>query len=225
MRLLLVGSSHCIGPWTAALAQHSVVLAPAPDAAEALRELRGQAALGVLIADDGAGFALRVLRLLRGSGAGVVMVISDSPRAGQRAGWLDDGADDVVAPHCDPVELLARVQAVQRRGGRQEAGGLGLGDAELDVSGHSLCVEGERFALTRMEFALLRLMFVRKGAVMHKAALVDQLHQQGHEADPRAIDVLVCKLRKKLGDRGWLIGTVWGSGYRLQGHRPDRHAA
>lgn len=225
MRLLLTGSLHSAATWTEALAPHGVVIAIAGDAQEALRELRSQAAVGVIIVDDGAGLAHRRIGQLHGSGTGVVIVVSDSTRALERAVWLNDGADDVIASHCDAAELLARVQSIQRRGNRHESVRLCVGEAELDVTSRCLVVAGQSFDLTRMEFALLRLMFLRKGAVMDKAALVEHLHQQGHESDPRSIDVLVCKLRKKLGDHGWLIGTVWGSGYRLQLRQQKPRAA
>jgi two-component system cell cycle response regulator CtrA len=71
--------------------------------------------------------------------------------------------------------------------------------------------------LTPHEFTLLRLLFLRRGSVVDKGVLMEQLYPDGREPELKAVEVMVCRLRKKLQAAGaaWLIGTVWGTGYRL----------
>ena len=80
-----------------------------------------------------------------------------------------------------------------------------------------LVVHGRSVALTPKEYAILELLFLRRGVVHSKPAIVNQIY--GAEDGPalRTLDVIVCKLRKKLAACGApdLVATVWGSGLML----------
>jgi DNA-binding response OmpR family regulator len=74
-----------------------------------------------------------------------------------------------------------------------------------------------RFGLTRMEARLMRALVERLDRMMPKGALMDAMYfDRGHEAEPKIVDVLVCKIRKKLRGSPWVIETVWGQGYRAR---------
>jgi len=72
--------------------------------------------------------------------------------------------------------------------------------------------------LTKMEARLMRALTERADRMVPKGALMDAMYfDRGHEPAPKIVDVLVCKIRKKLrGQSGWAIETVWGQGYRAR---------
>ena len=215
--IFLTDSSR--GAWEQAFTRQGMILEPVLNRNELMRQMRQGFALVALIGADETASAPDCLRTLRQVNAEITaIVVTKLTCPNRRAAMFHAGADDVVSPSCDAMELLARINAVQRRGGRVASSSLVFGEAALDVASHELLLPHDVLELTRMECAFLRILFLRKGATVEKRVLVEQLHRSESDADSRALDVLVCKLRKKLAAHGAasLIGTVWGSGYRLQ---------
>ena len=71
--------------------------------------------------------------------------------------------------------------------------------------------------LTKMESRLMRALTERLDRMVGKGALMDAMYfDRGHEAEPKIVDVLVCKIRKKLRGSCWQIETIWGQGYRAR---------
>lgn len=71
--------------------------------------------------------------------------------------------------------------------------------------------------LTRMEARLMRALVERQDRMVPKGALMDAMYfDRGHEAEPKIVDVLVCKIRRKLRGSPYGIETVWGQGYRAR---------
>ncbi|CAH2603611.1 Response regulator transcription factor [Rhodovastum atsumiense] len=155
-------------------------------------------------------------RLRRGNMMLPVLVLGEMDGKG-RATLLDLGADDVVAPGCSAVELTARLRALLRRSAAQASSDLHAGAATLRLGRMELVVHGQALTLTPKEYAILEPLFLRKGMVLSKASIVDQVYGAVDGPAVRSLDVIVCKLRKKLAARGApdLVGTVWGSGLVL----------
>ncbi len=137
---------------------------------------------------------------------------------------LEIGADDYLGKPFNPRELLARIRAVLRRAGDiHEAAPAAIAQyrfAGFVASPETRAVvdpEGEDVALTGAEFDLLRVFLDRPGRVLSREQLLDLT--QGREADPldRSIDVLMSRLRRKLGDDGkfLIFKTVRNGGYQL----------
>jgi len=150
--------------------------------------------------------------------AGVeVLAVAAGDGAG-RTTLLNLGADDVVAPTCEAGELVARVRAVVRRNRGHARMDLRAGAAELRLGRMEVVLHGQPVALTPKEYAILELLFLRRGVVHAKPAIVNHIY--GAEEGPalRTLDVIVCKLRKKLALHGApdLVATVWGSGLTLR---------
>jgi DNA-binding response OmpR family regulator len=138
---------------------------------------------------------------------------------------LELGADDYLAKPFEPRELVARIQAVLRRGvpGAPDevlrAGGL-----ELRCDARSVRLGGEPIALTTAEFDLLALLLRNAGRVLTRDQILDELRGLEWDAFDRSIDVLVSRLRHKLGDdprRPRYVRTVWGKGYCFAGDGHD----
>ena len=157
---------------------------------------------------------------------------------------LEVGADDYVVKPFGVRELLARVRALLRRvaldtsepspssvAGAEQAGSMGPtstsaggpsegvlvhGPLRIDLTGRTVYIDGQPVDLTRREFDLLALFVSNPGRAFSRAYLVERLWSDEFEVFDRAVDSHILRLRKKLGNVGSQIVTVWGIGYRFQ---------
>ena len=160
-----------------------------------------------------------LIRRMRASGMVVpVLAISDVVAAHVRAQVLDLGADDVLSGLCDMDELLARMRAIVRRSLGHTNSSLRLGNVELNMKSRDVRVNGACLPLSRREYSVLELLFLRQGTILTKGTFLNHLYCGVEEPEMKSIDVIVCRLRKKLAAAGVpaLIDTVWGSGYILR---------
>ena len=91
-----------------------------------------------------------------------------------------------------------------------------VGELSIDISGRRVLVGEEPVDLTRVEFDLLAALAKRPGAAVPRAWLAEHVLDPDREGTERTLDVHVSRLRKKLGDSGKSVATVWGVGYRLE---------
>jgi DNA-binding response OmpR family regulator len=133
---------------------------------------------------------------------------------------LELGADDYLPKPFEPRELVARMQAVLRRGAPDDEEVVRVGALEINWSRRSASLNGQAIALTTAEFELLGLLVRNRGRVLGRDRILDALRGIDAEAYDRSIDVLVSRLRQKLGDdpkRAAFIRTVRGVGYSFTG--------
>jgi len=130
---------------------------------------------------------------------------------------LELGADEYVAKPCSPRVLVARLRALLRRTGGEEADLIKVGDLELDVGNRSVTVGGEPVELTGAEFNLLQLLVSYAGKVVKKEVLASEGLGRPLQAYDRRIETHMAQIRRKLGtlpDGGQRIHTVRGTGYQ-----------
>ncbi|HHB74950.1 MAG TPA: response regulator transcription factor [Desulfobulbus sp.] len=136
---------------------------------------------------------------------------------------LAAGADDYVPKPFSPKILIARIQAVLRR--RQEKKNAEQKPADEKIIYPSLVihpgryevlVEGKQVHLTTTEFTILEQLASRPGWVFSRRQLIDAIRGYDYLITPRAIDVQIFGLRKKMGQLGSYIETVRGVGYRFK---------
>jgi two-component system, OmpR family, phosphate regulon response regulator OmpR len=144
-------------------------------------------------------------------GAPPVLLLTARGEAGDRIAGLRAGADDYLPKPFEPEELALRLQALIRRTRRAEPGRVG----PWTLAGDRLEGPGGPIDLTAAEGALLRALVAARGRVVARADLAAAAGLSGGE---RAVDVLVARLRAKLGAEGArALATVRGRGYALSG--------
>lgn len=126
---------------------------------------------------------------------------------------LRSGADDYLAKPFEMEEMLARVEALIRRAAGRASPVLSSGPLELDTVSHRVTVQGTPVALTAQEFRALSYLMHHAGRVVSKTEIGEHIYGQDFDFDSNVIEVLVSRLRKKLGVD--LIQTHRGQGYRL----------
>ena len=158
-------------------------------------------------------YGLDLLKLYRERSDVPVLILSARQDTNDKVRALKLGADDYVTKPFWPEELLARVRARLRRPDiRRGEGPMKVGALMIDLEGRTLKVNGAEVELTRAEMDILAALAKRPDSAMTRRALVEAALEQGTE---RTLDVHVSRLRKKLGDAGKQIVTVWGIGYKL----------
>ena len=160
-----------------------------------------------------------LIRRMRAAGMTVpVLAFADVVPARIRVQALDLGADDFLSGPCDIDELLARMRAIVRRTLGHTNSSLCFGGVELNMNSRDVRVNGARLSLSRREYSVLELLFLKQGVILTKGTFLNHLYCGVEEPEMKTIDVIVCRLRKKLAAAGvpTLIDTVWGSGYILR---------
>ena len=165
--------------------------------------------------------ASSVLRHLRTTGVGTpVIMLTGNDGLDTKVEGFGLGADDYVTKPFARNELLARVHALMRRTKRQVRSIVVTGRLSVDLAARTAEVGGHRIQLTSMEYAVLEMLSLRKGMTLTKEMFMVHLYSGRDEPKHKIIDVLICKLRKKLAQAGTdsigYIETVWGRGYALR---------
>jgi DNA-binding response OmpR family regulator len=142
-----------------------------------------------------------------------------------RVTGLTLGADDYLAKPFDPRELLARIQSVLRRTGPSSSGvALEYENLRIDPVSRLVVADGQPVELTTMEYELLLLLASNPGRDFSRDDILAALRGIDAAILTRSVDILVSRLRSKLGDTSRaarLIHTVWGRGYRFTGQAKD----
>lgn len=126
---------------------------------------------------------------------------------------LNAGADDFIVKPVRTEELIARLHALARRAAGHSGTRIAAGDIAIDTATGEAWVREVPLALTASEFRLLQLLLYSAGRTLTRQSILDNLYSLDSDRDENAIEVLVGRLRRKVG-REHVI-TVRGLGYRL----------
>jgi two-component system OmpR family response regulator len=157
---------------------------------------------------------LTVLKRWRAAGRDMpVLILTARDGWSEKVAGLNAGADDYLAKPFVMAELVARIQALVRRAHGRSRPEIALGRLVVDTAAQRVTLDGAAVRLTGLEYRLLAYLALHAGQVVSKTELTEHLYAQDFDRDSNTLEVVVGRLRKKLGDG--LIETMRGQGYRL----------
>jgi len=164
-----------------------------------------------------------VCRRIRKQSAVPIIMLTARGEVTDRIVGLELGADDYLPKPFEPRELVVRMQSVLRRTVTDERGAndvLSFDGLKIEREKRAVELDGEAVELTTMEYELLVLLATSPGKVFSRDAILNGLRGIDAQLFSRSVDILVSRLRHKLGDTAKqprFIKTVWGSGYTFIG--------
>ncbi|WP_341927257.1 response regulator transcription factor [Nocardioides psychrotolerans] len=164
---------------------------------------------------------LEVLRRMRSSDPDVpVLFLTARDAVEDRVAGLTAGGDDYVTKPFSLEEVVARLRALMRRAGAQQAqtsSVLTVGDLELDEDSHEVRRAGTEIMLTATEFELLRFLMRNPKRVLSKAQILDRVWNYDFGGQANVVELYISYLRKKVDTgRDPMIHTMRGAGYVLK---------
>lgn len=141
---------------------------------------------------------------------------------------LDIGADDYVIKPFSAPEVMARVRAVLRRiGGQEQPCGnmLSYANLRINLDKYAVQIDNEAVPLTKKEIELLWTLAKNSTKVFSRDNLLDSIWGYDYFGDSRTVDSHIKRLRAKLDKYEhplWEIKTIWGVGYRFEGHKDEK---
>lgn len=179
----------------------------------------------ILIASSvGGRDALSALERLRAAGNDGLVLWLSGGGIEERVDGLNRGAYDcLVRPFAFP-ELLARIRALVRTRARASRSSFAVGDLEIDHAGRALRRDGNETRLTPCEFLLLERLIRHVGIAVPRAELIEALRNPASGGDAGSLNVLVCRLRRKIAmiGAGLRIQAMRGYGYAIVDPDADR---
>ncbi len=146
----------------------------------------------------------------------IIMLTAKSDERDELQGF-ELGVDEYISKPFSPKILVARVEAILRRTSQasadevMEAGGI-----LINKAAHSVLVDGHPVDLSYKEFELLTYFVENKGIALSREKILNSVWNYDYFGDARTIDTHVKKLRSKMGEKGELIRTIWGMGYKFE---------
>lgn len=145
----------------------------------------------------------------------IIMLTAKSDERDELLGF-ELGVDEYISKPFSPKILVARVDAILRRtSGASQEDLLIAGNIEMDISAHTVKVNGKNIELSYKEFELLNYFVVNQGVALSREKILNNVWNYDYFGDARTIDTHVKKLRSKLGECGEYIKTIWGMGYKF----------
>ena len=145
----------------------------------------------------------------------IIMLTAKSDERDELQGF-QLGVDEYITKPFSPKILVARVEAVLRRTNQaEETELLEYGGIVVDKTAHSVTIDGNPVDLSFKEFELLTYFMENTGIALSREKILNHVWNYDYFGDARTIDTHVKKLRSKLGDKGDLIKTIWGVGYKM----------
>ncbi|MCM1145783.1 MAG: response regulator transcription factor [Blautia sp.] len=146
----------------------------------------------------------------------IIMLTAKSDERDELQGF-ELGVDEYISKPFSPKILVARVEAILRRTNQTnveeilEAGGISINKAA-----HIVTLDGRQVDLSYKEFELLSYFIENQGIALSREKILNSVWNYDYFGDARTIDTHVKKLRSKMGNKGDMIKTIWGMGYKFE---------
>ncbi len=148
-----------------------------------------------------------------------ILILTARGQVGDRIKGLKAGADDYLAKPFSMDELIARVEAVGRRGSTPTAADLlKVADLQMDVQHRRVTRSGKAISLSPREFDVLQVLMQEPGRVFSRTELCERIWHRDHEYDTRTVEIFITRVRKKVDGGSFepLIHTLRFSGYTIR---------
>ena len=153
--------------------------------------------------------------LRRSSQVPIIMLTARSEERDELLGF-ELGVDEYISKPFSPKILVARIEAILRRGNAGTGEILEAAGIRVDKDAHEASVDGQPVDLSNKEFELLTYFMENQGMALSREKILNNVWNYDYFGDARTIDTHVKKLRSKLGEKGELIKTIWGMGYKFE---------
>lgn len=145
----------------------------------------------------------------------IIMLTAKGEERDELKGF-SEGADEYISKPFSPKVLVARVEAILRRTSPSAGEDvLEIGGIRIDRAAHVVTIDGREVELSYKEFELLSFFLENRGIALSREKILNSVWNYDYFGDARTIDTHVKKLRSKMGEKGELIRTVWGVGYKF----------
>ena len=146
----------------------------------------------------------------------IIMLTARSDERDELLGF-ELGVDEYISKPFSPKILVARVEAILRRTSQMSADEvIEAGGIVVNKAAHSVLVDSQPVELSYKEFELLTYFMENKGIALSREKILNSVWNYDYFGDARTIDTHVKKLRSKMGQKGDLIKTIWGMGYKFE---------
>ena len=146
----------------------------------------------------------------------IIMLTAKGDERDELQGF-DLGVDEYITKPFSPKILVARVEAILRRSNLLTNDDvISAGGIELDKAAHQVKIDGQEIELSYKEFELLAYFLENQGIALSREKILNNVWNYDYFGDARTIDTHVKKLRSKLGEKGEMIKTIWGMGYKFE---------
>lgn len=145
----------------------------------------------------------------------IIMLTAKSEECDELLGF-GLGADEYITKPFSPLILVARVQAILRRSGKEKKPLKNYYGITIDEMGHAVYVDEELIDLSPKEFELLVYLFENEGIALSREQILNKIWNYDYFGDARTVDSHIKNIRLKLGDKGDCIHTVRGLGYKFE---------
>ena len=144
-----------------------------------------------------------------------VLILTARGQWEERVEGMEAGADDYVVKPFHVEEVVARLRAILRRAGGLASSRIDINDLVLDTRLMQVLRNGVPIAVPPQEYRLLSYLAHRRGQVVSRMEITEHLYNQDFERDSNSVEVLVGRIRKRLGEH--VVKTRRGFGYYVEG--------
>lgn len=146
----------------------------------------------------------------------IIMLTAKGDESDELKGF-ELGVDEYVSKPFSPKILVARIEAILRRTGKNDTASIKeAGGIILDKTAHMVKIEDKTVELSYKEFELLDYFIENTGIALSREQILNGVWEYDYFGDARTVDTHVKKLRSKLGAKGDYIKTIWGMGYKFE---------
>ena len=144
-----------------------------------------------------------------------VLMLTAKKQVGDIVNGLNCGADDYLTKPFEFSELLARIRALLRRNSKNKENILQVCEMKLYIDKEKVTIGTKELKLTAKEFMILEYLLRNKGTVISRNQILEHAWDRNADIFTNIVDTHIKNLRKKLGNYGAIIETIYGSGYRI----------